>query len=215
MTRMTLPESLEAVLTAEPDDLTVEYVTDDDTITSRWVINTDAKADWALCKIGAAERRMAEAAALRDQAIARANEMIAAAEQWYSDTTADEVRTVANFSAQLTEYANDRLAAPEFNGKRTLSLPSGKISFRMAQSVRLVGDASTFVAWAHEHGHDGFVRVKEEVARDELRKHLQKGSDDLLVPVLDTGEAVPGIEIVAEDKSTVSANPIDFGGIDE
>ena len=118
-----------------------------------FVIDTDAKAEWALKKI-------AEARSDRDAWV-----------KWYEDKIA-EIKAQTDFNTMNLE----RMLAEYFASvphKRTktqesYSLPGGKLILKK-QNPEYKRDEKAAVAWLEKNGYAQFVKVKKELAWSDLK----------------------------------------------
>lgn len=161
-----------------------------------WTIDDDGKATWALRKVAAAEREIADADRLYKAELARL-------QAWREQVTTAPKRTVDYMTVHLFEYLERlRWKTPNLH---TVTLPGGTITHRTSQRV-IVKDADAFMAWAEEHGYERAVKRTPLVS--EIKSDLSKTDDGVLVPITVDGENVPGIECEVADNWGLDAAPI-------
>jgi phage host-nuclease inhibitor protein Gam len=122
----------------------------------RWRIEDDGAAEWAMRKL-ARERQAFEDA--HDQALA----WCARIDKWWESTSAPLVRRIRWWEGHLEDYARRQREA----GRKTVSLPSGKVSTRPVPASVKVADEAQVLA-----GLPAEVRklvVKESVRLRELQ----------------------------------------------
>ena len=119
----------------------------------RFVVNTDAKAEWALGKIR--EKR-----AERDAWI-----------KWYEDKI-EEIKAqtdfeTMNFERMLAEYFAN-VPHKHTKTQESYSLPSGKLILKK-QNPEYKRNEKAAVAWLEKNGYAQFVKVKKELAWSDLK----------------------------------------------
>lgn len=149
-----------------------------------FVIDTDAKAEWALSKIK-------EARADRDAWVA-----------WY-ESKIKEIKEQTDFNTMNLE----RMLAEYFNSvphrktktQESYSLPGGKLILK-TQNPEYKRDDKTVIEWLKKNGQDQFVKVKEELAWADLKAATGVLGSNI---VDENGEIVPGIEVIERDPKFV------------
>jgi phage host-nuclease inhibitor protein Gam len=146
-----------------------------------FVIDTDAKAEWALQKIR-------EARADRDRWVA-----------WYTDKI-KEIKEQTDFDTMNLErmLAEYFATVPHKKTKtqESYKLPGGKLVLK-TQNPEYKRDDKAVIEWAKAtKGMEQFVKVKEELAWQELKDATEVFEGHI---VTEDGEIVPGIEVVNRD----------------
>lgn len=149
-----------------------------------FVIDTDAKAEWALKKI-------AEARADRDAWVA-----------WY-EAKINEIKEQTDFNTMNLErmLADYFSTVPHKKTKTTESyvLPGGKLILK-TQNPEFKRDDKTVIEWLKANQYNNFVKVKEELDWAGL-----KGATAVIGGKIATedGEFVPGIEVIEREPKFV------------
>lgn len=142
-----------------------------------FVIDTDAKAEWALKKIK-------EARADRDRWI-----------EWYSDKIREITEQTdfdtANLERMLAEYF-ETVPHKKTKTQESYKLPGGKLVLK-TQNPEYKRDDKTVIEWAKSSGFGQYVKTKEELAWSELKADTAVFDGHI---VTEDGEIVPGIEVV-------------------
>ena len=145
-----------------------------------FVIDTDAKAEWAMTKIK-------EARADRDRWV-----------KWYEDkikeiTEQTDFNTM-NLERMLAEYFAT-VPHKKTKTQESYSLPCGKLVLK-TQNPEFKRDDKAVIEWAKANNLPQFVKVKEELAWSDL-----KGATDVFEGhiVTEDGEIVPGVEVIERD----------------
>lgn len=148
-----------------------------------FVIDTDAKAVWAL-------REIKNARADRDRWV-----------KWYKDKIAEiEAQTdfnTANLEKMLAEY----FATVPHKATRTqesYALPEGKLILKK-QQPEFRRDDATVIAWLKQNG-GRFVKVREELDWAGLKAATGVFNGNV---VDENGEIIPGIEVVEREEKFV------------
>ena len=149
-----------------------------------FVIDTDAKAEWALSKIK-------EARADRDAWVA-----------WY-ESKIKEIKEQTDFNTMnlermLAEYFNN-VPHRKTKTQESYSLPGGKLILK-TQNPEYKRDDKTVIEWLKKNGQDQFVKVKEELAWSDLKAATGVLGSNI---VDENGEIVPGIEVIERDPKFV------------
>jgi len=147
--------------------------TGDDASAPAFVVDSLAKADWAISRILDAEARIARRAEL-------ASTLHERIDQWLTKASAADNDTIAYMTMLLRPYAETEIARQ--HRSRSLMLPSGTIQLRRLPDRLEIIDPEAAMAWASEHHPDAII-VKKELSRTILKTLILKD-----------GEAIPGIE---------------------
>lgn len=149
-----------------------------------FVIDTDAKAGWALDKIR-------EARADRDRWVA-----------WYKDRIAEiEAQTdfnTINLERMLCEYFAN-VPHKKTKTQESYSLPGGKLVMKL-QNPEYKRDDKTVIEWLKANNQERFVKVKEELDWASLKAKTAAFEGHI---VTEDGEFIPGIEVVDREPKFV------------
>ena len=146
----------------------------------RFVIDTDAKADWAIEKIR-------EARADRDRWV-----------KWYEDkikeiTEQTDFNTM-NLERMLAEYFAT-VPHKKTKTQESYSLRSGKLVLK-TQNAEYKRDDKKVIEWLKTNGHPEYIKTKEELAWSELKGATAAFEGHI---VTEDGEIVEGIEVIERD----------------
>lgn len=137
-----------------------------------------------------------------------ANDAIAEAEidritAWNAEVNRPLINGMAFLQGILESYA---LHVRSTEGRKTVSLPYGKIATREVQPKWQVTDRAAFEAWALEnHYDDTLLRKKYEPEMGTIKEYLVLTEDgDLLTP---SGEPVPGITVDTSVTASAKITP--------
>ena len=150
-----------------------------------FVIDTDAKAGWALDKIR-------EARADRDRWV-----------KWYEEKIA-EIKAQTDFDTMnlermLAEYFAN-VPHKKTKTQESYALPGGKLVLKK-QQPEYKRDDSRVIAWLKENGNNQYIKVEEKLDWAGL-KAVTGVFDGNVVD--ENGEIIPGIEVIErEEKFTV------------
>lgn len=149
-----------------------------------FVIDTDAKAEWALQKIK-------EARADRDTWVA-----------WYKDkikeiTEQTDFDTM-NLERMLAEYFAS-VPHKKTKTQESYKLPGGKLVLK-TQNPEYTRDDKVVIEWAKANGFGQYVKTKEELAWSELKDATAVFEGHI---VTEDGEIVPGVEVINRDAKFV------------
>lgn len=151
-----------------------------------FVIDTDAKAEWALGKIRAAR-------ADRDRMIAWYNDKIREiTEQTESETAYLEGMLSGYF--HMTEQAHKRTKTTE-----SYSLPSGKLMLKK-QNPEYKRDDKAVIAWLKDNKLPQYVKVTESLDWAALKAATGTIGGKV---VTEDGEIIPGIEVTEREEKFV------------
>jgi hypothetical protein len=152
--------------------------------TEGFVIDTDAKAEWALTKIR-------EARADRDRWV-----------EWYK-AKIDEITQQTDFDTMNLErmLAEYFATVPHKKTKtqETYKLPGGKLVLK-TQNPEYTRDDKAVIAWAKANGLPQFVKVEEKLAWQELKDATAVFEGHI---VTEDGEIVPGVEVTNREAKFV------------
>jgi hypothetical protein len=152
--------------------------------TEGFVIDTDAKAEWALQKIR-------EARADRDNWV-----------KWYKDKIAEITEQTdfdtMNLERMLAEYFAT-VPHKKTKTQESYKLPGGKLVLK-TQNPEYVKDESAVIAWAKENKLPQFVKVEEKLAWQELKDATAIFEGHI---VTEDGEIVPGVEVIDREAKFV------------
>lgn len=171
-----------------------------------WHIENDHVATWALRKLAVAEAEQRRIDVLAATEIERINE-------WREQETRRPKRDIDFFRGHLAAYWHrqmealmapylERGMAPEEAWdeikRKSLSLPTGKLTARRTPAGVEVVDEEQFVRWAQENGHEHLLRAKP--ALDAIKKlPVVDGEVVILWPTLPDAEpdawSVPGVKV--------------------
>lgn len=147
-----------------------------------FVVDTDAKAEWAIRKLSAVRKRIAEAEQIAKDEIYRV-------EQWLESQKKSLSNDAEYFEALLITYGE---RCRTVDNRLTVSLPHGKIKSRATKAKVSVNNEEEFIAWAKDNAPD-LLRVKESVNVGELNKLI-----DGDVVVTADGEVVPAVSVIPD-----------------
>lgn len=145
----------------------------DDAPAPAFVVDSLAKADWAISRILDAEARIARRAEL-------ASTLHERIDQWLTKASAADNDSISYLSLLLRPWVEAELSTQRRS--RSISLPSGIAQLRKLPDRLDITDPEAAMAWASEH-HPEAIIVKKELSRSVLKTLVFK-----------EGEAVPGIE---------------------
>lgn len=152
-----------------------------------WRIDGDRTAIWALRKLRRAHERIAD-----NQASADAQyEQISS---WLEAVNAQHQRDAAYFEGLLVDYALRCRVDPD-DGRKTITLPGGKVATRTAQPKVSI-DSEKFIPWAETNAPQ-LLRVKTEPALADIKEHIT--TTDSGIAVTPDGEVIPGVTVTAGD----------------
>lgn len=149
-----------------------------------FVIDTDAKAEWALTKIR-------EARADRDRWV-----------EWYK-AKIDEITQQTDFDTMnLERMLADYFATVPHKKTKTqesYKLPGGKLVLK-TQNPEYTRDDKAVIEWAKANGLPQFVKVEEKLAWQELKDATAVFEGHI---VTEDGEIVPGVEVTNREAKFV------------
>lgn len=188
-------------MTSLADELAHAYAPGDtEEERARFRLTSDDQAQWALRKYAQASEAIA---AIRQQADTERERIDA----WESREQMPLDRERDYFHFLLVEYAE----ACRADGRKSVSLSTGKIGTRDGSLSWRVEDPDAFLAWAREH-HPDLIQVTEKPAAVADLKAALKSTEDLepgqVAEAVDpnTGAIVPGVA-VKRGPVTVTVSP--------
>ena len=153
-----------------------------------FVIDTDAKAEWALAKIR-------EARADRDRFVKWYEDKIKEIKEQTDFATMNLERMLADYF-RMTEAAHKRTKTQE-----SYSLPSGKLILKTQNpEYDYKTHAKDTIAWLKANKMEQFVKVKEELDWDGLKKTTGTIGGNV---VTEDGEIIPGITVTEREAKFV------------
>lgn len=158
-----------------------EIVTDDDQ-RARFRIEDDAAAAWAMRKLRSVRARQQQNDRIAADEIARVRE-------WLAQVDAPLERDATYFEAILTDYAL-RCRQDERDGRKTIALPTGKVTTRTT-AAKINVDDDEFLPWARQN-HPDLIRVKETPNTAAIKELI----DGRPAPVTSDGELLPGVQVL-------------------
>lgn len=145
--------------------------------TEGFVIDTDAKAEWALNKIR-------EARSDRDAWV-----------KWYEskikEITEQTDFNTMNLERMLAEYFAS-VPHKKTKSQESYSLPGGKLILK-TQNPEYKRDDKTVIEWLKNHDGGEFIKVKEELAWADLKAKTAALNGKLFS---EDGEEIPGVEVI-------------------
>ena len=149
-----------------------------------YVIDTDAKAVWAI-------RKIREARADRDRWV-----------KWYEDKiaeiTAQTDFDTMNLERMLAEYFAS-VPHKKTKTQESYSLPGGKLVMK-TQNPEYKRDDKTVIEWLKKTKQTQFIKTKEELAWADLK--AATGAFEGRI-VTEDGEIIPGIEVIEREPKFV------------
>jgi len=147
-----------------------------------FVIDNEAKADWAFQKIAELEEKKKE----KEQT---AEMRIRQIENWLEDQVEGIDNNIEHLENLLRDYA-ERLKKEDKDFK-TKKLPFGKIQYRK-QRPKWNYDDDKLTEYAEESMPD-IIKVKKKVDKRELKKKVEVSGETVVNP--ETGEVIEGVEV--------------------
>lgn len=146
-----------------------------------YVINDDNGAIWAMKNLATAVRRLND---IKRQASDEVDRIT----RWVELVSKTPSNQVAYFEKILTEYM-ERLRIE--TGRKSLELPAGTVKSRSVKAGFEIQDLETFIKWAENNGHAGWVRVKKEIDKAAVKNDVEILGDVILDAL--TGEVVEAV----------------------
>lgn len=158
-----------------------------DTEKTRFLIQDDQSADWALSKIKEAENELNK---IEHFAETKINNI----KHWQARQSETHENSISYFKGLITEYAiKKREENPEF---KSIKLPSGRFGFRKAQPKWNYDDEKVVNA-LESNGLTSFVRVKKAPIKADIKKAFAVNNGQVVNP--STGEIVEGITVTEQE----------------
>ena len=137
-----------------------------------FIVDSIAKADWAVGRILDAQARI-------DRRSALASELHAQIDAWLTKASTSDNETIVYISSLLRPFAEIEIAKQ--HRSRSLLLPSGTAQLRKMPDRLSVDDVEAAIYYC-EAQHPSAVIVKKDVSRTELKRLI-----------FTDGEAIPGV----------------------
>lgn len=154
-----------------------------------WSVDNLESASWAFRKINSLNKQIKE-----NQELAQKEKYLI--DQWEQKENSSHKQSIEFFEQKISEYHSKLLAE---DPKAKIKTPYGQASLRKVSAKIEYGDNA--VQELKELGLDEYVRVKEEVNKDDLKKVLTI-TDDLKV-VTEDGEVLSSAIVTPESHKTV------------
>ena len=163
-----------------------EFDTEDAPDRERFEITNDEQAAWAMRKLLAFRKKMAENEAIADAERTRID-------AWLHRVNEKFAPDVAYFEAILTRYAQQQRTAED---RKSIETPYGSVKSRATQDKFKVIDEDEFFKWAEENLPDA-IAVKRTPSLTALKKAVTVESTETLgmVAMSEHGEIVPGVAV--------------------
>lgn len=150
-----------------------------------FVVDDDAKADWAMRKLASIRRKQADNKAIYDREVLRVAE-------WLEKVNTALERDAEWFESNLKPYA----LTERYNGRKSVVLPHGTIKTTAGRPKIEIEDEIQFLAWA-ETSQPELIRTKKEIDKKVLNTLLTDSGD-----VISTqGEIVPSVRVTPAETS--------------
>lgn len=134
----------------------------------RFIVDDEAKANWAMRKVAKVRRKQQENTALANAERARIDE-------WVTSENDKLEQQAAFFEGLLIEFHHAELARDE--KRKTITLPTGKLESRKQQPIVEV-ETDPFLEWATKERPE-FVRTKHEVDKIAVKEAAVKDGEKL------------------------------------
>lgn len=181
-----------------------ESVIPDDT---RFVVDSTAKAEWAMQRLITAENEGNAAVAQRDEFVQRAD-------RWFERVTARPSRTVEFMRRLLTDYHkrlwDEAVAAGvrERDLPRTVPLPSGDLTSRAPGPGRLVvEDEAALIGWLETNGAPVDDLTSRSIRKADLRESCVEVEKDGETVLVFDGQVVPHVRIEKSEERSWGVKP--------
>lgn len=135
-------------------------------MSEKLVIDTPQKADWAVTKIFEHKKNIRKHEEARDAFIAEYTRLIENAKKACESNCAEDVKSVENLTSLLRDFAEKNLPY----GKRTLSLPRGKLSFRKCATTFYLSHDQSAPSATNEELYSVLLRNFDAEKRDKYLK---------------------------------------------
>jgi len=150
-----------------------------------FIVNDDAKADWAMRKLASLRRKQADNKAIYEREVLRVAE-------WLEKVNTDLERDAEWFESNLKPYA----LTERYNGRKSVVLPHGTIKTTAGRPKIEIDNELEFLAWA-ETSQPELIRIKKEIDKKVLNTLLTDSGD-----VISTqGEIVPSVRVIPAETS--------------
>jgi phage host-nuclease inhibitor protein Gam len=150
-----------------------------------FIVDDDAKADWAMRKLASLRRKQADNKAIYDREVLRVAE-------WLEKVNTDLERDAEWFESNLKPYA----LTERYNGRKSVVLPHGTIKTTAGRPKIEIENELEFLAWA-ETSQPELIRIKKEIDKKVLNTLLTESGD-----VISTqGEIVPSVRVIPAETS--------------
>lgn len=160
-------------------------------------IKDSADLDWALARLGALRKEVAENNAAAAQAVFRIN-----ARRDRLNATVE--RGIAFFTAQIAFFCEQNRKTLLGGGKKkSRALIHGTVGWKKTGGAPVIRDQEALLKWAQAQSYElGFLRIKEEPAWDAIKEHAKT-----------TGELPPGVELSPEAE-TFEVKTVEVGDVE-
>ena len=150
-----------------------------------FIVDDDAKADWAMRKLASLRRKQTDNKAIYDREVLRVAE-------WLEKVNTDLERDAEWFESNLKPYA----LTERSNGRKSLVLPHGTIKTTAGRPKIEIENELEFFTWA-ETSQPELIRIKKEIDKKVLNTLLTDSGD-----VISTqGEIVPSVRVIPAETS--------------
>lgn len=149
-------------------------------VSDTFTVDNDELAAWAMRKARAAQQQI-------DTVNSIYRQEREALDAYREQETAKHQRDLDFFTFHLTRYA---LEQREREGRKSITLPAGKITTRATTPKVDLTDEAQFIEWAKTF-NPALVKVKETASRTDLNKLIV---DDKVVD--ENGEIIPGVSVI-------------------
>ncbi len=158
---------------------------DDDETAALWQVADDFAANWALRKVGQANRELVRLQEAAEHEIAAIN-------QWLEAASAPHLRTVSFFTGRLVDYRR-HLEDENPDLPLTYKLPGGALTRRAGRARTVLLDEDALVEWATANHPEAVARkaLPSKVTRADRFTTNENGD----VVDTSTGEIVPGLRV--------------------
>ena len=150
-----------------------------------FIVDDDAKADWAMRKLASLRRKQADNKAIYDREVLRVSE-------WLEKVNTDLERDAEWFESNLKPYA----LTERYNGRKSVVLPHGTIKTTAGRPKIEIENELEFLAWA-ETSQPELIRIKKEIDKKVLNTLLT----DLGDVISTQGEIVPSVRVIPAETS--------------
>lgn len=166
----------------------IEELMNDEKAKERFQVDNLGSATWAMRMIRAAKEKQAEIQAVADDEMARIVD-------WFKRENKKHDQTIEFFTGLLQEYHFSEIAKDP--KKKTITTPHGNLQMRKSQP-KWIYDEERLLPWLKQNGYAGYIRVKEEPNKAELKKVLRVADDHAFD---ENGQPVDGITVIEQPDS--------------